>query len=311
VSQSRTVDVAVVEAANREQGVWDAVELLADLGNPFEGKHVVLKPNFNSEDEFPGSTHNEMLEILIGLLQEMKASEITIADRSGGGRITADVLRAKGIPGLAEDMGVHLVATDRLPASEWVKVGLLDSHWTRGIEVPKLFRNAEALLQTCCLKTHQFGGGFTMSLKNAVGIVAKTSVIDGYDYMKELHASPYQQEMIAEINLAYQPDLIVMDALEAFIRGGPATGERAYPRLVVASTDRVAVDAVGVAILRQYDTTPDVARGPIFELPQIRHAAELGLGVTSVDQIRLVSGHDLGSRQTVRRLDQLLRSGAE
>jgi uncharacterized protein (DUF362 family) len=169
-----------------------------------------------------------------------------------------------------------------------------------------LFRNAEAILQTCCLKTHRFGGAFTMSLKNAVGVVAKDSVFDEYAYMHELHNSPHQQEMIAELNQVYTPNLVVMDAIEAFVRGGPETGERTYPRLILASTDRVAIDAVGVAVLRGYETTPEVATGPIFDLPQIRRAAELGLGATSPDEIRLVAAHDLGSRQTVERLTDRL-----
>ena len=302
------VDVAVVEAANREQGIWDAVDLLERFKNPFEGKHVVLKPNFNSADEYPGSTHNETLRILIDLLRSFSASRITIADRSGGGRVTADVLRAKGVPALAEELDIELIATDELPASEWVKVGLPESHWMRGVEVPRLFRNAEAILQTCCLKTHQFGGDFTMSLKNGVGVVARDSVFDGYPFMQELHDSAHQREMIAELNLAYTPDLVVMDAMSAFVRGGPATGTLAYPRLILASTDRVAIDAVGVAVLRQYDTIDEVANGPIFELPQIRRAAELGIGVSSVDRIRLLAAHDLGSRQTARRLERILHA---
>ena len=42
--------------------------------------------------------------------------------------------------------------------------------------------------------------------------------------------------------------------------------------VVLAGTDRVAVDAVGVALLRHFGTTPEVSRGAIFEQEQIARA---------------------------------------
>jgi len=51
----------------------------------------------------------------------------------------------------------------------------------------------------------------------------------------------------------------------------------------------VAIDAVGVAILRLLGTTKEVNRGSIFEQEQIARAAELGLGVSSPAQINLVT----------------------
>jgi uncharacterized protein (DUF362 family) len=98
--------------------------------------------------------------------------------------------------------------------------------------------------------------------------------------------------MIAEINVAYQPDLVLLDGVEAFVEGGPATGKRIDSQVVLAGTDRVAIDAVGVAMLRLFGTTPEVSRGPIFAQPQIARAVELGLGVPGPGHIELVTGDD-------------------
>jgi uncharacterized protein (DUF362 family) len=201
------------------------------------------------------------------------------------------------------------VITDRQPASSWRRVDLPGSHWMRGVEMPTLFLEAESIVQTCCLKTHQFGGHFTMSLKNSLGMVAKDSVEDGYGYMAELHRSAHQREMIAEINHVYTPDLVVMDALDAFAQGGPATGTLVHPGLILASRDRVAIDAVGVAILRTYDTTDEVANGRIFDLDQIRRAAELGIGVPSADRIELVPFDDAASREAAEVIRDVLNQG--
>jgi uncharacterized protein (DUF362 family) len=125
-----------------------------------------------------------------------------------------------------------------------------------------------------------------MSLKNSVGLVAKRLPGGLYDYMWELHGSPYQRLMIAEINSFYQVDLVVMDATEAFISGGPDKGTEVKPGLMLASRDRVAIDAVGVAILRRFGAST-LTDKPIFELDQIRRAAELGVGATSPSAIRV------------------------
>ena len=147
---------------------------------------------------------------------------------------------------------------------------------------------ADRIVQTCCLKTHRFGGHFTLSLKNSVGLVAEYVPNEDYDYMRELHSSPHQRRMIAEINLAYKPDIVIMGAITAFVNGGPKKGKKVSPNVVLAGNDRVAIDAVGVAILRHFGTTEEVSQGRIFEQQQIARAAELGVGVKSASEIELV-----------------------
>jgi len=113
--------------------------------------------------------------------------------------------------------------------------------------------------------------------------------------MTELHRSPNQRRMIAEINTAYQPAFIVMDAMKAFTTAGPDTGTLVEPQLMLAATDRVALDAVGVAILRQYGTTPEVSQGSIFQQEQIARAVELGIGIARSDLIDLVTDDQAGA----------------
>lgn len=293
-AQERISKVSLVKTQDRRHGVRTAVSLLK-INNPFQDKEIVLKPNFNSAHPFPGSTHNDTLIALVDLLKERGAKKITVADRSGMGD-TYQVMQAKGIFELSEQLGFEAVPIDELPAEEWEHCTIEDGHWSRGVEMTKLFRNAQSIVQTCCLKTHRYGGHFTLSLKNSVGMVARYSVKDRYDYMRELHGSPYQREMIAEINLLYKPDLIVLDGLEAFVQGGPDRGTLEKPGVILASTDRVALDAVGVAILRLYKTTPEVASGKIFELAQIKRAVELGLGARGPHEIEIIPAPDEESR---------------
>jgi len=277
--------VSLVRSGDRAQAVKRAVGLLGL--NSFRDRTVVLKPNFNSAHTFPGSTHNDTLESLIETLLDQDARSLTVADRSGMGN-TRTVMQQKGVFQLASRLGVEVVALDELPAAGWVHSAMPHTHWSRGLHFPRLFLDADSIVQTCCLKTHRYGGHFTLALKNSVGMVARVSPADRHDYMNQLHGSPQMRAMIAEINLLYRPDLIVLDGMEAFVDQGPETGTRAYPGVMMAGTDPVAVDAVGVAILRSLGTTPEVTLGEIFDQEQIRRAVELGLGVDAPEAIEVL-----------------------
>lgn len=277
--------VALVRTTDRAEGVRRAVTL---LGMPdVKGKNVLLKPNFNSADPTPGSTHNDVLRTLVEMLGEGGARSITVADRSGMG-VTRKVMEQKGIFAMAAELGFKALVLDELGSEDWVQIQPPGSHWLRGYLFARPILEADVIVQTCCLKTHRYGGHFTLSLKNSVGMVARYGP-DYYDYMAELHSSPHQRKMIAEINFAYQPALIVLDGVEAFVSGGPERGKKAQTEVILAGTDRIAIDAVGVAILRLFGTTPEVERGPVFAQEQIARAVELGLGISRPEDIQFLT----------------------
>ena len=110
--------------------------------------------------------------------------------------------------------------------------------------------------------------------------------------MRELHASKEQRKMVAEINAVYKADLIIMDGLIAFIDGGPMQGTRVEANVFVAGTDKIAIDAVGVAILRILGTTPEVTNGSVFEQDQIKRAVDLDVGIKSPEDIEFITNSE-------------------
>jgi len=304
-AQQQPARVVLVKTRDRAAGVQKALDLLGV--NPVSGKTVFLKPNYNSADPTPGSTHLDVLRTLAKALYGMGATRITLGDRSGMGN-TRQVLENRGVFALAQALNFDTLVLDELPADEWQPIKNPNTHWSRGFAMPKALFSAGSVVQTCCLKTHRYGGHFTLSLKNSVGLAARTIPGQSHNYMTELHGSAYQRVMIAELNAAYRPDLIVMDGVEAFVDGGPDQGTKVWSEAILASTDRVAIDAVGVAILRHFGTTPNVSKGKIFNLEQIHRAVELGVGVTTPDQIELVTD-DADSAAYANTLRTLLRAG--
>ena len=189
-------EVAFVKTRDRIAGVNRALDLLG-LG-PLHGRHLFLKPNFNSADPPPGSSHNHTLGALVRRLQALGADRITVGDRSGMGD-TRNVMQRKGIFRLAEELGFDTLVLDELDSTGWERMQVPGSHWRKGFAVARPALEADGIVQTCCLKTHRYGGQFTLSLKNSVGLVAKQVPGDDYNYMGELHSSPHQRLMIAEI----------------------------------------------------------------------------------------------------------------
>ena len=280
--------VAVVVSSDRADGVHRAVEL---LDHDFRARDVFIKPNFNSADPAPGSTHNSVLEALVRHVHSQRPSKVTVGDRSGMAD-TREVMQQKQIFAMGNELRFDVVVFDELDADQWQIIDEPDHHWERGFALPKPVVEADAYVQTCCLKTHRFGGHFTMALKNNVGLAARKLPDDPYNFMGELHDSPHQRLMIAEINDAVEQDLIVLDGVTGFYEKGPEAGPVAHFNAVIAGTDPVAIDALGVALLRRHGTTPELMGQPVRQLDQIRRAVQLGVGTADPEKIDFLTPDD-------------------
>jgi uncharacterized protein (DUF362 family) len=315
IQEEDTVRVAIVKTANREAGIARAVALIGEID--FSGKNVYLKGSYNSPDPFPATTHPDALGAMVRMLRGKGAGSVTLIERSGMGR-TRDVMEKLHVLTALEKLNVSFRPLDELSAGEWRHLDFAGSHWQKGIAFPRFLTRDKCVVQLCNLKTHRFGGEFSASLKNSIGLIAKYAGAAesgltakdakqsgrGWNYMKDLHSSLNQGEMIAEANQAYSPELVVMDAVEVFITGGPEKGETAAPEIIAASRDRVALDAVGFAIL-QYAGARMGESKSVFERAQIKRAAELNLGVNSPEKIRVVSDDNTG-RLLASRLESML-----
>jgi uncharacterized protein (DUF362 family) len=211
------------------------------------------------------------------------AASVTVGESSGPPP-TERVMAEKGIPALAQEAGFEVVNFENLPADGWVHFNPPGNHWSNGFDIARPIIDAEYLLWTCCLKTHGFGGIFSMSLKLAVGTTPKS-------IRRELHGArtTHMRRMIAELHQGFKPQLIVLDGVDVFVDGGPSNGKRAEAGVFLAGTDRVAVDAVAVAILKDLGSNEAIMSKKIFEQEQIQRAVELGLGVDGPEKIEIVT----------------------
>jgi len=297
-TMGKKTKVSLIKTSDRASGIKRAIEILNI--NPVKGKDVLLKPNFNTADPFPGSTHNDTLIHLILHMKEMGAKSITIGERSGPPD-TSDVLKEKGIYELCKKLDVGLINFEELPQNGWVRIRPENSHWRDGFDVARPVLDSKCIVSTCCLKTHGYGGVFTMSLKLSVGVTHKRN-------MSELHTSlRSMRKMIAEINQAYNPSLILLDAIEAFVDRGPAKGTKKRVDVIIAGTDRIAIDAVGLAVLKELGSNKAIMEKKIFEQEQIARAVELGLGVKQPEDIEILTDDRHGKIYAERLMEILLK----
>ena len=295
-SRGRTT-VALIRTSDRKDGVRRAFGLLNPTG--MSGKKVMLKPNFNTADPAPAGTHNDTLAQIIAELRERDAREVVVGESSFPP--TAEVMADKGVLDLANDMGFGVVNYDTIADNEWIHFQPSGTHWPEGFHLPRHVVEADYNVSTCCLKTHQHGGVFTMSMKLSVGLTPEP-------IRRGMHRSPDMRRMIAELNQGYAPDLIIMDGVEVFTDGGPTRGTLAQGNVVVAGTDRVAVDAVGLAILKEMGSNDAIMGTPIFQQEQMARAVEVGLGISGPGQIQLVSDTPEGQAYASR-LGEILAQG--
>ena len=129
-----------------------------------------------------------------------------------------------------------------------------------------------------CLKTHRLAR-FTASMKLLVGWLRKKDRL-------LMHARRMEQKVV-DLASYFYPSLVVMDARDVFVTGGPMSGRIESPNLILASGDMVSIDVVGVKILQSFSAKNRLGMD-VWELPQIRHAVELGIGATGEEDILVI-----------------------
>ncbi|MCX5994393.1 MAG: DUF362 domain-containing protein [Chloroflexi bacterium] len=250
-----------------KSSVAKAVELIGGLGKVISpGDRVMVKPNFNSADSYPGTTDLEFLKVVAQLLMGAGA-KVVVGESSGAiWRPTKKVMVKLDALRQLTDIGAEVIAFDDR-AWDWVRVRV-DGDYLKEVTVPRSVYEADKIVYVPCMKTHQLAR-FTLSLKLAVGFVHPGE-------RRSMHMRNLERK-IAEFNLALQPDLVIMDGRKAFVSGGPDKGELVEPGVIMASGDQVAIDVEALKILGSYKAKNRLLPNP-YDSPQIVTALRHRLG---------------------------------
>lgn len=148
--------------------------------------------------------------------------------------------------------------------------------------ITKPLLDLDVYINVSILKHHD-GIGYTCTLKNMMGVCSTSTNMGmhmggklGFSFFPDLdHIS----QCIVDLNKVRQPDVCIIDATEFITEKGPyGPGKLAKPHLVIAGTDRVALDTYCSQLLGLDPT----------QLPIIQKAAEQELGNPKLNQINVM-----------------------
>lgn len=139
--------VFVVKGTDRARAVaacFDAAQFTA-----CDERAVAIKANFNSGDAFPASTHPATLRALLGTLKSRRATQLTLAERSGMGD-TRNVLTSTGAADVVKDAGAQLVVLDEVEREGWAP--MRGAHWPNGFHAARVLPTPRAWCRRCAAR---------------------------------------------------------------------------------------------------------------------------------------------------------------
>ena len=207
-------------------------------GPDVTGKTILLKPNILF-DEFPHravTTHPVFLEAVIRFLQSRKAGKIYVGD--------APALHTPSFK--PHKSGIYEVCNKM--GADWVYFGKsIFSHTLPSGRVPlaSIVKEVDYFFSLPKLKTHELMG-YTGAIKNTFGLIPHVHKAKQH----AIHRNPRTMAMLLlDLNEAFTPDYIFMDAIVSMEGPGPGNGTPYPLHLLLGSTNPLALDMVASKII--------------------------------------------------------------
>jgi len=269
-----TKTTLAMATGNRIQATRKAIELLGGIGSFVKkGDRVVLKPNmsFPHPPQRATNTHHEVVSTVAELCIEAGAREVLVLDFPFNR--PEPCLRLSGIRDACKrikNVYALVVVEKKFFRTVPVKQGKAISQ----VMVMKDVLDCDVFINIPTAKSHTTTG-VSLGMKGLMGVIWDR----GY-----FHSKVDINQAIADLSTAVKVDLILLDASRALVNGGPSgPGQVESPRAIIAGTDPVAVDAMGVTLANWY--------GQKFAGSQVKHIAaahEMGLGTLNLKEVKVL-----------------------
>lgn len=261
--------VGVSSSDNVKEMIKEAVSLIGGFEKlAIKGKTILVKPNVVSGEPNPATTNPQVVGAVVNILYEYGAAKVYVGDMSALATLsTLRNMKNNGIKKAAEESGAEVVIFEDY---DWVEVELPRNQHVKTAYVTEWLYKTDLIINLPVVKTHR-SASYSITLKNFIGcthLKQRPYLID----------SSHWEEIVAEFNAAYSPDLNIVDGTVSMIEGGPWEGTPSNTNLIIASGDRVAADAVGLGIIKSFDKWRMVAGKDIWEQKQIKTAIDLNIG---------------------------------
>lgn len=260
--------VAVVRGiSDRIRGVELAFQALGGLeGFIRPGDHVLLKVNaaFALPPALCATTHPDLVTRVSQLCLQAGADRVWVTDNPIND--PASCFALTGIDAAARAAGARiLLPTEDRFAPYTVPDADLIRHWPT-LTAP--LQRVNKVIGLAPVKDHHRSGA-SMTLKNWYGLLGGRRNI----FHQQIHT------IITELAMMIKPTLVILDGTMSMMHNGPTGGsldDLKPTYTLIAGTDGVAVDALGVGLLER----------TIDDLPHLRMAEEKGVGTVDYESLK-------------------------
>ncbi len=270
--------VSIVHGRDIEKNVRTAIDLIGGIEKlDVLRKTILLKPNILSGSPPPATTNPKVIRAVAKILYESGARRVLVGDMSALIKLpTRKNMDITFIKLMAEEVEAELVPFEE---RGWVSIDLPQGTFLKKVYVSEVLFQVDRIINLPVIKTH-LSATYGIALENLVGA---THFKQRPYWVDRTH----WEEVIAELNLAYTPDLHIVDGTRLMVEGGPWKGIARDAHLIIATGDRIAADVVGLGVLKHYSELPQIREVDVWEQRQVKHAMELGLGITKGSEIVL------------------------
>ncbi len=265
--------VGVSGSGTVEERIREAVGLIGGFERlDISGKTVLVKPNVVSGEPSPATTAPEVVGTLVRMLYGYGAKKVYVGDMSAFSTLsTIRNMGRNGIRKAAEDNGAEVIVFEDYG---WVEVPLPGARYIKSAYVTEWLYRTDLMINLPVIKTHR-SASYSIALKNFIGcthLSQRPYIVD----------SSHWEELVADLNLAYSPDLNIVDGTVSMIEGGPWSGTPASTGIIIASGDRVGADIAGLGVIKSFGRWDKVAGKGVREQKQISSAVEIGVSSGSI-----------------------------
>ncbi len=266
-AQENPLDFVVIKNGSPAQLVRKAVEELGGMkkfvGN---GQSVLLKPNigWDRTPEQAANTNPEAVAEVVKMCLEAGAKRVRVLDRSCNQ--ARRCYQRSGIEKAAKKAGAEV---RHIVDSRFEKIDIPEGELLKSWTLYRDVLESDVFINMPIAKHHTISG-ITLGFKNMMGILGD----DRGKIHKNFHTN------IVDINTAIKPTLTIIDAYRILVRNGPTGGnldDVETPKVVIAGTDRVAIDAYAVTLFGR----------DAKDIEYIQNAHNRGLGQADLTRVNM------------------------
>jgi uncharacterized protein (DUF362 family)/NAD-dependent dihydropyrimidine dehydrogenase PreA subunit len=271
---SPKIKVSLIECPDYDtervfHAVQKGIDLLGGINrfvSPME--KILLKPNvlYGAAPEKAITTHPALLKAM-ALLCLQNGARVSFGDSPGWGNPQAMAAKA-GLEAVAKEIGL-----EQADFNTPVTVSFNQALIAKQLVLAKGVLEVDGIISLAKMKTHGFMR-ITGAVKNQFGCVPG---LRKSEFHIKMPTAEHFAAMLVDINRFLKPRLYIMDGIVAMEGNGPGSGNPRIMKVLLFSSDPVALDAV---FCRLINLSPEY-------VPTMKPGLESGLGTYQDSQIEI------------------------